>query len=67
MVVEKDGDFGKVDRPREVSGSLSQLTVVRFGAKARNDGLSLGARQDRWELKINAITMSRTAINRPQG
>ena len=47
MVVEKDGDFGKVDRPREVSGSLSQLTIVRFGAKARNDGLSLGAWQDR--------------------
>ena len=37
----------KLTEPREVSGSLSQLAVVRFGAKARNDGLSLGTRQDR--------------------
>ena len=37
----------KLTKPREVSGSLSQLAVVRFGAKARNDGLSLGAQQDR--------------------
>ena len=37
----------KLTEPREVSGNLSQLTVVCFGAKARNDGLSLGARQDR--------------------
>ena len=57
----------KLTEPREVSGSLSQLTVVCFGAKARNDGLSLGAQQDRWELKINVITTSGTTINRPQG
>lgn len=31
----------KLTEPREVSGSLSQLTVVRFGAKARNDGYLL--------------------------
>ena len=37
----------KLTEPREVSGNLSQLTVVCFGAKARNDGLSLGAQQDR--------------------
>ena len=37
----------KLTEPREVSGSLSQLMVVRFVAKARNDGLSLVARQDR--------------------
>lgn len=37
----------KLTEPREVSGNLSQLAVVRFDSKARNDGLSLGARQDR--------------------
>ena len=45
----------KLTEPREVSGSLSQLAVVHFGAKARNDGLSLGPRQDRWEPVIEIL------------